>query len=153
MVITDYKGMTVSEMTEFRDTLRKASVEYRVVKNTLARIAIEETPVKSAKDSLTGPVGIAMGYDDAVAVAKSVLEYAKKNAKLKVTSGVIEGTYCDPGGLKAISSLPPREVLLSAMAGAFQAPAGKMARLLSATVARMGFALGALREKREKEGN
>ncbi len=148
MVITDYKGMTVAEMTEFRDALREASVEYRVVKNTLARIAVADTPVRAVGESLAGPVGIAIGYDDAVGVARAVLDYAKKNEKLTVRSGVIEGAFCDLDRLRAISNLPPREVMLGMLAGGLQGPAAKMARLLSATVARMGYALDALREKR-----
>lgn len=151
VVLTDYKGLTVAEMNEFRDTLRGESIEYRVVKNTLARIASEETPMAAARESFSGPVGIALGYDDAVAVAKTVLEYAKKNDKLKVTSGVIEGEFCPAERLKDIAKLPSREGLLSMMAGGFQAPAAKMARLLNATVAQMGYALGALREKRAQE--
>jgi large subunit ribosomal protein L10 len=150
-VLTDYKGLTVAEMSELRDTLRGASIEYKVVKNTLARLASEETPLAVARESFSGPVGVALGYDDAVAVAKAVLEFAKKNDKLKVTSGVIEGELCPAERLKDIAKLPSREGLLSMMAGGFQAPAGQMARLLYATVARMGFALGALREKREQE--
>lgn len=151
MVFTDYKGLTVAEMNEFRNTLRGASIEYRVVKNTLARIASEDTPAAVAKDSFAGPVGIAIGYDDAVAVAKTVLEFAKKNDKLKVTAGVIEGELCASDRLQGIAQLPAREVLLSMLAGSFQAPAGKMARLLSATIAQMAYAMNALREKRAQE--
>lgn len=151
LVITDYKGLTVAEMNELRDTLRSASIEYRVVKNTLARIASADTPVAAARDSFTGPVGVAIGYDDAVAVAKAVLEFAKKNDKLKVTSGVIEGELCAADKLQSIAKLPSREVLLSMIAGSLQAPASKMARLLSATVTQMGYAMNALREKRAEE--
>ncbi len=151
MVITDYKGMTVTEMGDFRDSLRSASVEYRVIKNTLARIAAAETPAEPARDSFNGPVGIAFGYDDPVAVAKAVIGFAKKNNKLKVTGGVIEGELCAPEKLDAISKLPPREVLLGMLAGGMQAPASKMARLLSATLTRMAYAVNALREKRAQE--
>ena len=151
MAITDYKGMTVTEMNEFRAKLRDASIEYRVIKNTLARIASEDTPVAAARDTFTGPVGVAMGYDDPVSVMKAVLEYAKKNDKLKVTSGIIEGELCDAARLTSISLLPSREALLGMLAGCMQAPAGKLARLLSATLTQMGYAMNALREKRAQE--
>lgn len=148
MVVTEYKGMTVSEMSEFRDALREAAVEYRVIKNTLARIAAEDTPVAAARDSFKGPVGIALSYDDPVQAAKRVLEFTKKNQKLKVTAGVVEGSFCASEELKAIAELPPREVLLSMTAGVFQAPLSKMARLLQATVSSLAYGLGALKEKK-----
>jgi large subunit ribosomal protein L10 len=84
-------------------------------------------------------------------VAKAVLDYAKKNDKLKVTSGIFEGEFCDAAKLKSRSLLPPREALLGTLAGCMQAPASKFARLLSATVTRMGYAMNALREKRAQE--
>ena len=143
--------MTVAEINDFRNTLKGASVEYRVIKNTFARIAIEDTPVSAAKDSFAGPVGVAIGYDDPVTVAKAVLEFAKNSEHLKVQAGVIDGTFCDPERLKQISVLPSRDVLLGMMAGCMQAPTSQMARLLSATVARMGYALGALRDKKSAE--
>lgn len=151
MVITEYKGMTVAEMNDFRNALRKSSIEYRVIKNTLARIASAETPIAPAKDNFAGPVGVALGYDDPVSVAKAVLDYAKKNDKLKISSGIIEGELCDGAKLKSIALLPPREVLLGILAGCMQAPASKLARLLSATITQMGYALNALKEKRAKE--
>lgn len=148
IVLTDYKGMSVGEITELRDALRGSGVEYRVVKNTLASIAASETPVAVLKDSFSGPVGVAMGYDDAAVVTKSVLDFAKKNVKFKVTCGVVDGAYCDLEQLKRIASLPTRDVLLSVLAGTLQAPQAKLARLLSATVTRCAYALNALREKR-----
>ncbi len=151
MVITDYKGMTVAEISDFRQSLKGASVEYRVIKNTYARIAIVDTPVAAAKDSFNGPVGIAIGYDDPVTVAKAVLEFAKKSEKLKVQSGVIDGVLCDPERLKQISVLPSRDALLGMLAGCMQAPTSQMARLLSATVTRMGYAMTALMEKKSAE--
>lgn len=148
IVLTDYKGMSVGEITELRDALRGSGIEYKVVKNTLARIAASETPVAALKESFRGPVGVAMGYDDAAVVTKSVLEFAKKNEKIKVTCGVVDGAYCDVEQLNRIASLPTREVLLSMLAGTFQAPQAKLARLLSASVTRFAYAISALREQR-----
>jgi large subunit ribosomal protein L10 len=148
LVMTDYKGMTVEEITDLRVEFRKADVEYKVVKNTLARIAAEGTPAEAARDHFKGPIGLALSYTDAAQVAKSALEFSKKNDKLKVMGGIIEGTFCEAPALKRIADLPSREVLLSMMAGTFQAPATKMARLLNATVVRFAYALGALKEKK-----
>jgi large subunit ribosomal protein L10 len=152
MVITEYKGMTVAEISGLREELRGSEVEYKVVKNTLARLAAEDTPVAVATDHFKGPVAVALGYDDPIRVAKSIFDFAKKNQKLKVTGGVVEGTFYGPEDLKALAELPPREVLLGMLAGAMQAPAAKMARLFSATVARFGYALNALKVKKAAEG-
>lgn len=148
VMVTHYQGLTVAEITELRNTLRKSEMEYKVVKNTLARIAAEGTPAASAQPHFKGPVGLVITYTDAAQAAKAALKYAKTNEKLKVVGGVVEGNYYDAAALKRIAALPPREVLLSMMAGTFQAPASQMARLLAATVARMGYALTALKEKK-----
>ncbi|MBF0343949.1 MAG: 50S ribosomal protein L10 [Nitrospirae bacterium] len=150
-VFTNYKGMTVAEMSNMRVLFMKSGLEYTVVKNTLAKIAALDTPVAAARDILTGPIGVTIGYDDASQTAKKVFEYSKTNDKLKVLHGCVEGRLFDAKEMRTIADLPPREVLLSQIAGCLQAPTSKMAYLLSATVTRIGHALTALKEKREKE--
>lgn len=147
-VITDYKGMTVSEISGLRRMLKSSGMEYRVVKNTLARIAVQDTPLAVAQDIFNGPMGLALGYDDPTKVAKDILAFAGKNPKLKVTGGVVDGTFCAAGELKSIAELPPREVLLAVLAGTLQAPSRKLAGLLSATLSRFAYALNALRDKK-----
>ena len=151
-MLTGYKGMDVAEMTELRESFRKAEVEYKVVKNTLARIATEGTPAELVREHIQGPIGMAMGYLDAAQVAKSAIEFARKNEKFEVLGGVIEGAYCDESALKKIAELPSREVLLSIMAGTFNAPATKMAQLLTATVTKLGYALNALKDQKSAAG-
>jgi large subunit ribosomal protein L10 len=123
-------------------------VEYKVVKNTLAKIAAGDTPVSVARDYFDGPTGVAIGFDDPVSIVRSVLDYSKENAKLVVKCGVIEGTLVQEKDLKKIAHLPSREVLLSMMAGVFTAPASKLAAGLNATVARLAYALSALKSKK-----
>lgn len=147
-MLTEYKGLTAGEVADLRNSLRKSGIEYRVVKNTLAAIASADTPANAARERFAGPVAVALGYDDAASVAKGVLDFAAKNDKLKVTCGVVDGVFCDEGRLKRIATLPPREVLLGMLAGTLQAPTAKLARVLSATVARFGYALHALKEKK-----
>ena len=147
-ILTEYKGLTVAEMTELRNDLRKSQLEYRVVKNTLAIRAAKGTYAEKLTEYLQGPTGLVLGFGDPVAPAKVVTEFAKKREKLKVKVGIIEGALADEKQLKAISNLPSREQLLSQMAAGFQAPASKMARLLNATVARLGYALNALKEQK-----
>lgn len=149
VIFTDYKGMTVAELSELRRLLRSGDVDYRVVKNTIARIASNDTPVSAAKDVFKGPVAIAIGYKDPVMTAKRVIEFSKKNEKLKLSGGVIEGKLYNVKEVRAIADLPSREILMSIMAGAFRAPLSKMASVLSATVSSFAYAMTALKTKRE----
>jgi large subunit ribosomal protein L10 len=148
LVFTDYRGLTVAELSELRKLLREGNFEYKVVKNTLARIACEGTPAAVAKDSFKGPVGVAISYDDPVLTVKNVLEYSKKNDKLKVSAGLIEGALCVTDDLKAVAVLPPKTVLLSVMAGGFKSPLTKLARLLNATLSNFVNGLEALKNKK-----
>ncbi|NOY39000.1 MAG: 50S ribosomal protein L10 [Nitrospirae bacterium] len=150
VVFTDYKGLTVAQVSEMRRLLRASEIDYRVVKNTLASIAAEDTPVSVAKDQFVGPVGIAIGYDDPVLVAKKVLEYAKGNETLGVKGGVIEGKFVDLKDLKNVASLPSRDVQLAMLAGVMSAPMSKMASLLQATIRKFGYALNGLKEKKSQ---
>ncbi len=148
IVFTDYRGLNVEEITDLRNNLRAAALEYRVVKNSLARRAAEGTPVDGAADIFSGPVGIAVGYDDPLLLVKRVLEFSKANEKLEIKGGLIEGAVCSVEQIKAISALPPREVQLSMLVGAMQSPLSKFAGLLNSTVAQFVYALEALKEKR-----
>lgn len=149
VVFTEYKGLTVAEIANLRKLLKEAGAEYKVAKNTLIDIAVRGTPVEAAKEFFVGPTGVAFGFDDPVAATKKVLEYSGKNEKLKIKSGVIEGKLLLFDDLKALSKLPPRNILLGMMAGTFQAPAAKLARLLNATVAQFAYALEAVKNKKE----
>jgi large subunit ribosomal protein L10 len=141
--------LTVIELSELRKLLRDGNFEYRIVKNTLAKIASQLTPVAVAKDSFKGPVGIAISYDDPVLTVKKILEYSRKNEKLKVNSGVIEGRFCVSDDLRTVAEIPPKKVLLSMLAGGFEAPVTKLAGVLSATVRSFVYVMNALKNKRE----
>lgn len=143
--------MTVEELSEVRRLLRGGGVDYMVVKNTIARIASQETPVNAARDVFKGPVAVAIGYDTSFTAAKKVIEYSRKNEKLRLSCGVIEGKLYGLEDVKAIAGLPPREVLLSMLAGALQAPASKLAGALSATVSSFAYALSAVKTKKEND--
>jgi len=152
IIFTDYRGLTVQEMSELRSKLRASALEYKVVKNTLAKRAAEGTPVESTVDVFSGPVGVAFGYEDPVILAKEVLEFVKTNEKLKIKGGVIEGGVCNAKELDAISKLPPREVLMSIFVRTMQAPLVRFASALRATLLRFIYAMEALKQKREKGG-
>ncbi len=137
-------------MMQMRRILKEAEIEYKVVKNTLARIASKDTPVEVARDEFVGPVGLAIGYDDPVLVAKKILEYQKEKEDFEIRCGVIEGRLMDLDGIKAVSKLPSRDVQLAMLAGAMKAPAQKMASALQATIRKLAYALNALKEKKEQ---
>lgn len=142
--------MTVAELSELRRSLQEGNLEYKVVKNTLAKIASEGTPVSIARDSFRGPVGIAISYDDPVITVKKVLEYSKKNEKLKVNAGVIEGTLCASDELKQVAEIPPRPILLSMIARGLQSPLNKLAFALNATLSKFIYAMEALKNKKSQ---
>jgi len=149
VIFTDYRGMTVAELSELRKLLREGDIKYRVVKNTLARIASQDTPLSVGKELLKGPIGVAISYDDPVAAAKKVLDYAKRNEKLKISSGIIEGRVCGSDDIRAIAELPSRKVLLSMAAWIFRAPLGKLAATFVATISSLIYAMNAMKEKHE----
>lgn len=151
IVFADFRGLTVSDLSELRSLLREARFEFKVVKNTLARIASEGTSVSKVKDAFRGPVGLAISYDDPVLAVKKVLEYAKKNEKLKVGIGIIEGSVCEAQDLKAVADLPPRNVLLATIAGSFQAPLNKLAWLFQATLSSFVNAMESLKHKKDNQ--
>jgi|WetSurMetagenome_2_1015567.scaffolds.fasta_scaffold00123_6 large subunit ribosomal protein L10 len=148
VLFTDYKGLTVEQISSLRRSMKEAGAEYKVFKNTIVKIAAKGTPYEAAEDVLTGPTGLAFGYDDPVAAAKKTLEFAGKNDKLKVKSGVIEGRLYSIDEIKAISKLPSKTVLLSMLAGAFQAPTTKLACALNATITKLAYALEAAKNKK-----
>lgn len=152
VVFTDYTGMTVREMSELRDLLRSVSVEYKVIKNNLARIAAKETPLQILRpEDYTGPIGIAIGYDDPLLVVKKVLEFTEKNEKLKLKNSVVEGRLFSPAELKELSKLPPRSVLLGMLASGLAQPLQQFSSLLYTMVASLAYALEALRRKKEEK--
>lgn len=149
VIFTDYSGTTVQEIFELRKTLRIADLEYKVVKNTLAKRASEGTMIEAVKNTFTGAVGVVFGYKDPVLLTKKVLEFAKINDKLKVKGGVIEGRVCNPEDIKAISQLPSKNVLLSMFIGAMQLPLSKLLTALNATITRFAYGLETLKRKRD----
>ena len=129
-VLVDYRGLTVEQDTKLRKELREAGVIYKVYKNTMVRFAIDGTEFDSLKDQLEGPNAIAISKDDATAPARILAKFAKEADALEIKCGVVEGTFYDQAGIKAISSIPSREELLSKMLGSLQSPITNFARVL-----------------------
>ena len=140
VVVVDYRGLTVAEDTQLRKQLREAGVSYKVYKNTLVSRAVEGTEFESLKDSLEGPNAFAVSTEDATAPARVLAEFAKKAPNLEIKAGVVEGTFYDAEGMKAIASVPSREVLLSKLLGSLQSPITNLARVLNQIAEKGGAA-------------
>ena len=131
VVVVDYRGLTVSEDTQLRKQLREAGVSYKVYKNTLVSRAVEGTEFESLRDVLEGPSAFAVSTDDATAPARILAKFAKTAPALEIKAGVVEGTYYDAEGMKAIASVPSRDELLSKLLGSLQSPITNLARVLN----------------------
>lgn len=121
-VVVDYRGLSVSQVTELRKQLREAGVEFKVYKNTMTRRAVEVAGLEGLNESLTGPNAIAFSTEDVVAPAKIINDFAKKNEHLEIKAGVIEGAIATADDIKALAELPSREGLLSMLLSVLQAP-------------------------------
>lgn len=130
VVIVDYRGLTVAEDTQLRKQLREAGVTYKVYKNTFMNFAFKGTEFESLSDVLEGPSAIAISTTDATAPARILAEFAKKAPALEIKAGVVEGNFYDTEGMKSISSIPSREVLLSRLLGSMQSPIANFARVI-----------------------
>ena len=130
-VVVDYRGLTVEQDTQLRKQLREAGVTYKVYKNTLVSRAVEGTQFESLRDVLEGPNAFAISTTDATAPARVLADFAKKAPALEVKAGVVEGNFYDEAGMKAISSIPSREVLLSKLLGSLQSPITNFARVMN----------------------
>lgn len=148
MVFADYRGLTVEQDTELRSALRKAGVEYKVVKNTLTRIAVNENGLEGLDEILNGPTAMAVSDSDPVAPAKVLSEYAKKFDKLELKAGVVEGKVIDLNGIKALAELPPREVLIAKVLGGFNAPISGFVNVLNGNMRGLVVALNAIAEQK-----
>jgi len=149
--IAEYQGIKALEMNEFRKALRDASMEFRVVRNTLARRAVQGTLVEGVTADLKGPTAIAFSYNDAAAAAKALVEFAKTQPKLKLKTGTLGGKVLSIDDIKGLSELPSREVLLAKMLGSMMSPVTGMAVVLSAVPKKLLYALNAVREKKAAE--
>ena len=146
-LLTSFRGLKVAEMTELRRSLAGSQAEFKVVKNTLARIAAREAGLDDLVPLLEGSTAIAFVKGDPVTAAKGLDEVSKKYPALVLKGGLLLGRVLNAERAAALATVAPREVLLAQMAGAFQAPLAKMLALLSAPVRSLGYALGAYRDK------
>ncbi|HHZ19226.1 MAG TPA: 50S ribosomal protein L10 [Firmicutes bacterium] len=151
VVLADYRGLNVEEINLLRKKLREAGVEYRVIKNTLIRLAAKNAQIDGLDPYLEGPTAIAFGYDDPVAPAKIMSDFAKDHKNLELKAGLLGDKVIDVDGVKALANLPSRTALLAQLAGLLQAPMRGLVTVLSGPMRNAVYALEAIRKKQAGE--
>ena len=148
--LTDYRGLDVSKITALRNQLREKETEYKVVKNTLARIAAKASGNEALVEHLNGPMALALVYGDPAAAAKALIGFAKSEEKLDVLGGVLSGNYLDVDALKRLSDLPSQDVMRATLLGAMNAVPGGMVNVLSGVIRSAVQVLNAIKEQKEQ---
>lgn len=149
VVAAEYRGLTVSQMTELRSKARSAGVYVRVVKNTLARKAVAGTSFECIGSALKGPLVLAFSKDDPGAAARVVKAFSKDNDKLVPTAVALGGQLLAPSALEKVASLPTREQALAQLMGVMKAPIQKLASALAATPSKLVRTLAAVRDQKQ----
>ncbi len=148
LLMTDYRGLTVSEITELRRSLRGAGTDYTVVKNTLFELAAKDLVKEDVTPLLVGPTAVAFVHQDPIASAKALVDFARTHKALEIKGGYVEGRVLGADQINALSKIPPREVLISQMLGAFQSPIAGFVGTLQGLMSQFVFTLQAVADKK-----
>lgn len=150
-VFVDYSGTDVATDTEMRRAMRSAGVEYAVVKNTLTRFAVNQIGFEAIDPFLNGPTALAICDSDPVAAAKVICEYAnKKDSKITVKVGIVDGKVINADEVKALAELPSKEALIAQVLGTMIAPITGLANVLNANIRGLAVALQAIADKKSE---
>lgn len=152
VILADFCGMTVEQMTVLRNKLRADGVEFKVIKNRLAKLALADAKCDALDEFLKGNTVWAFGLRDPVQPAKILVGYAKDNDKLVLKGGLLEGKRLDANGVKQLAGMPGRKELLARMAGDLKQPAAKLATVMQAGLLKVAHAMNALAKKKEEAG-
>jgi large subunit ribosomal protein L10 len=150
-VLADYRGMTVGQMRDLRTKLRGGGIEMVVVKNTLARRAAKAAGYEPLSAELVGPIAMLFAVDDVSAPARILNEYIRANRKMVIKAGLLEGQIIKADAVTELADLPSREILLSRLLGAMQAPLGNLASVLQAPLTKFARTLDAVRTQKESQ--
>jgi large subunit ribosomal protein L10 len=149
VVLVDYRGLNVEEVSELRNKYREAGVEYKVYKNNMMKFAFKEAGLEAFNENLKGPNAVAFSYDDAISAAKVSSEFAKTNEKLEIKAGIVDGDIIDVDGVKALASIPSREVLIAKVLGSLNAPITGFVNVLQGNMRNLVYALNQIAEQKE----
>lgn len=150
-IVAEFSKLDVETVNKLRKKFREGGVEYRVIKNTLARRAAQGTALEHVSDDFTGPVALALGYTDVVAPAKILSEFIKDMEAIKVRSAVVEGKKIDAAGVKALAKMPGLPELRATILGLLTQPAGMLARTIAAPGAQLARVFKAREEALAKQ--
>jgi large subunit ribosomal protein L10 len=151
--LVTFKGLNVPQISSLRHELRAAGTEFRVVKNTLARRAIQGTGLEQLDEHFVGSTAVAMTSQDPAAPAKILAKFAKDHPKLEVRIGVLSGKPLSKENIESLSKLPPREVLLSMLLGTLKAPTSNLVYVLSGVLSKFVRTLLAIQQAKEESAN
>lgn len=149
-VIADYQGISSPEMTQLRAHMRERSVEFLVIKNTLAKLAAKNTSFEVLDEDFKGPVSLVVSYEDAVAPAKALADYGKTDPEKEpeILCGMVEGKKITSAQVKALSNLPPKEVMIAQLLSVFQAPTSNFVGVFKAIMRQFVGTLEAVKDKK-----
>ena len=152
-VLANYQGIEAPELTQLRSHMRSRAIDFRVIKNTLARQAAKNTPFELLGEEFSGPVSLVVSFDDAVAPARALAEFSKLGAAKnpKVICGVVEGKRVSPEQVKAMADLPSKEVLISQLLATMNGPTTNFVGALSGVLRKLVGTLEAIKEKKASE--
>jgi large subunit ribosomal protein L10 len=150
-VVASYRGMTVAEMTALRKKLREVNAEFKVVKNTMIRLAARGTPFHQLAEHFQGPTAVAFTHGDPVALAKAMKEYAAGSPKVTLRAGYLDGRALSAKEVQTLADVPSREVLLSRLAGGLCSPIVRLAQALSGPQRKLVYALESIRKQAPAE--
>ena len=151
VVLVDYRGLDVAQITELRSRYRDAGVDYKVYKNTMMRFAFKDSGLEEFNQYLKGPSAIAFGYDDPVNAAKITSEFIKDNDKLEIKAGIVDGKIIGIEEVNNLAKLPSKEVLIAQVLGGFNSPIQGLANVLQGTIRSLATVLNAIAEEKEEQ--
>lgn len=150
-IATDYRGLTVEEITTLRRSLQENGAEYTVVKNTLAKLAIKDTAYEPMTELLKGPIALVLGAEDQVAPAKALSTFAKKSKKLSIVGGVLDGKVLDEDQVKQLAELPSKEELIAKIMFCVNSPATGIASCVNAVLRNLTVCVDQIRKQKEEQ--
>lgn len=151
IVLVNYRGLTVEEVTELRSKFRDANVDYKVYKNTMMRRAFEELEVSGLEEFLKGPSAIAFGMEDPASAAKISSEFAESHEALEIKAGYVDGKVLSLSEVDALAKLPSKEVLVAQVLGGLNAPIQGFANVLNGTLSGFARVIAQIADKKENE--
>lgn len=151
-IVSDYKGLSVAEITDLRRRMQEEKGDFAVIKNTLTKIAIKGTEFEPLEEFLTGPSAIAIGFEDQVSPAKVLSKFIKEKKKTSIKGGVLDGNVLTAEQVKDLSNIPSREELYAKMLGSINSPAQGIVGSINAVMSGLVRAMDQVRQQKEAQG-